>query len=920
MKNFKFISTLMFCFAFLFMQGQDLIKDTQNGIKSSNVALKTTDNANAIFKNIDVISKTEKFTPSTLFKINSNKRELTSRYKNTVSGAVFLDLSKSDLTKINQQKPKNVSFSLPVNENNSIELMLTESNFKTEDFIVRTADGKLFDYKKEGGLFYQGVVKDDPNSTVALSIFNNSIRGIISDKDGNYVLGAIDTEHNKKVNTYVTNSNKYVLFNDYNLTTENDFMCANDASVESKAKATINNISKRNIANSNESNLSQVDKYIPIYLECDYSSFTDLFDNSTGSAYNFLTSLFNETSIIYATEDVNIKLSELYIVNSTSAQNSTLGNEVSWANSNISSSNGWPTRTGKKSPPQEILDIFTHYIQDNFNGRLAHLVYTINTYSGTPYSVAYANRSYVGSPAICLDYQSVGVGPTAASSFTPYVDAFPNFSRDVFVFAHELGHNFGLKHGYQCVWSLSNNVADIMLDSGSTGLELDNCSESWDPSSQPSCGHLNFPPAIMSSCQDHPLSNGFGRLPGTVLRNNYNAPCTSTYSDITTSTTSGDLDCRGDIDIFTDFTWLNSLVDPNDCGGEKISVWTKGTSSYWKYFYIQDDVSKKLYYSSGSSNYYYLAQDFGTSTYYLNYYLSNGARNIANWSCDCCVIDISNFETDFGIWNDGGANCWRRGDTYTDNNTNNDFAGTGRVGALLRWNTGTSLMTTDALDLENFDEVNVGFSFFGHSMEGNEKFRLQISVDGGANYYGVKEWTFKTTATPDDVDQYNVTNSDNYNSNVHSNVRYAADVKISTYNLSSNTKFRFRSYSHKWDYVILDNIVISTCDASGDGTLARMGEVDAEDLRIETNDIISLYPNPAEDVLNINIKGMEFSSIDEELDFEIYSFDGRMIKKGTMNNAGNFRIDINQLAANQTYLIKVQTADGEVFTDKFVKN
>jgi len=621
MKNLKIILTLMFVSVVLFTQAQDLIRDTQKGVKANKVALKTTtDNPNAIFKKIEAISKTEKFTPIKLFNINSNKRELTDRFQDKVSGAVFMDVSKNNLAKINEERPKNISFLLPVNNENNIELELTEANFVTEDFVVRLADGEQFDLESVGGIFYQGVVKGDPASIAAVSIFNNSVRAIISDNDGNYVIGAIDAEgNNKKSNSYVSNSSKYVLYNDYNLANKKEFICGNDiepnyTKSELKNNESIKSNERRNYTQTDNAVVAQVDKYVPIYIECDYSSYSILFNNSIEDTYSFFTSLFNETSIIFASEGVNIKMSEFYIVNTNTKQNGDLA---------------WTLYYGSVTPDwsgydTDVVNIFTDYLKDDYNGRLAHLAYTIYR-NGNIWSGARANRYYVDAPAICQDYlgnnpglTGLNYGPTAASSFVPYVDAFPNFTRDVYVFAHELGHNFGLRHSYECAWTLSNDPTVIMLNSGNTGLELDDCSESWPPfdangdgvvapgEGQPSCTHLNFPPTIMSACQDH---------------YNYNNPCTSAFSDITSPTTTGDFDCRGDVDIFSDFPSLSIYVDPNNCDNEKISVWVKEDDDYWKYIYIKNGTTGYLYTSNGGPTY-YLASDNGDYSH-INWYVGS---------------------------------------------------------------------------------------------------------------------------------------------------------------------------------------------------------------------------------------------------------------------------------------------------------
>jgi hypothetical protein len=138
--------------------------------------------------------------------------------------------------------------------------------------------------------------------------------------------------------------------------------------------------------------------------------------------------------------------------------------------------------------------------QSGFNGRLAHLLSTRGLGGG----VAWLN-------SLCSSFSNYAV----SGNLNGGVVAYPNYSWNVNVIAHELGHNFGSNHTQACVWN-GNNTA------------IDGCADSE--------GSCPRPPAaagggtIMSYCHlngvgINPLK-GFGPQPGDKIFNNFqNATC-----------------------------------------------------------------------------------------------------------------------------------------------------------------------------------------------------------------------------------------------------------------------------------------------------------------------------------------------------------------------------------------------------------
>jgi len=91
------------------------------------------------------------------------------------------------------------------------------------------------------------------------------------------------------------------------------------------------------------------------------------------------------------------------------------------------------------------------------------------------------------------------------------------------------------------------------------------------------------------------------------------------------------------------------------------------------------------------------------------------------------MINTETFESGWGIWNDGGSDARRQ--------DNNNYASSGNFSAAIQDNTGTSVITTDNLDLLAYTEIEVNFNYYPVSMDNsNEDFWLQISTNGGSSF------------------------------------------------------------------------------------------------------------------------------------------------------------------------------------------
>ena len=173
----------------------------------------------------------------------------------------------------------------------------------------------------------------------------------------------------------------------------------------------------------------------------------------------------------------------------------------------------------------------------------------------------------------------------------------------------------------------------------------------------------------------------------------------------------------------------------------------------------------------------------------------------------CSVIDLTNFDSGWGIWNDGGSDCTR--------STLNAASGT--HSARIRDNSGAfSSFFTDPLDLANYSSIEISFTYITSSMDNSrEDFWLQFSLDGGSTYSTYEEW--------------------NQGDEFENGVRYYETVRFEGISFTANTRFRFRcDASNNGDLVYIDDVEIKGCSG---GSSCTPGASCDDGLACTTNDV-----------------------------------------------------------------------------------
>lgn len=266
-----------------------------------------------------LIGKT--FKKITLFQRVTNKSRVNipSEFKNY---STFI-LQKKSMKSFVISSPEEMSLQIP-RADKPIILELVKVNITSDDFsIVEMPSGKLI--KPNYEIFhYKGIVKDNPKSIAAITIFNGEISGVISlpDDVGNMVLGKLD------------DSNEHILYEDKDIDHLDDFVCQNK---EEHNRPIENKKIRKAVHQSRNTN-----KCPEIFFDIG----NDIVRDKGGSqaASRFIQSVFNQVAILYDNENVEIKLSGI---------------------------RAWTTST----PFSNTLNSYRDYrVSNGFNGDLAHFV------------------------------------------------------------------------------------------------------------------------------------------------------------------------------------------------------------------------------------------------------------------------------------------------------------------------------------------------------------------------------------------------------------------------------------------------------------------------------------------------------------------------------------------------------------------
>ena len=235
------------------------------------------------------------------------------------------------------------------------------------------------------------------------------------------------------------------------------------------------------------------------------------------------------------------------------------------------------------------------------------------------------------------------------------------------------------------------------------------------------------------------------------------------------------------------------------------------------------------------------------------------------------------FENGFGQWEvqSTSATTWTIGENQTDGSSHDGtyFANCVYDEDLAQQN---EKLISPTFDFSNLSNPTLSFwcsmsYYWGVDPYANYHLVVATSTDGGANYTDI--WDSQTIGEYDNFEYFQAT------------------PNIANLGGQSNVKIRFSYIGQDGAQIMLDDITI-------DGTVG---------INENTSNTISIYPNPATTVLNVDAEGYNTVEIVNILGQVVYG----------ANATSNMQINVS-LLDNGVYFVRLSGANGTA-TQKFVK-
>jgi len=314
--------------------------------------------------------------------------------KATVENASFATINTQSVAGLVASKAPYIEIAVPYH-GSFIPVQLYKVDILAEGFHVDTDKAKSIAYTP--GVFYRGIVKNDPNSVAAFSFFNNELYGLVSSESyNNLVIGKINKANN---------ASDYIIYSDAEMKVLNDFKC---------------HVKEDNIAPApaNKSNAApESTRCVTVYFEIDNNLYVQNGSNTTTTT-NWMTAVFNNVKTLFNNDGVTVSLKSLYI----------------WTVDDPYTGDSSSDYLFQFNDLRPVFDGDVGQLVGIDSGGLGGVAVTINGLCSQN------NFSYSD---VNFQYQTV-----------------PTYSWTVMVITHELGHLLGSPHTHACAWNGNNTAID----------------------------------------------------------------------------------------------------------------------------------------------------------------------------------------------------------------------------------------------------------------------------------------------------------------------------------------------------------------------------------------------------------------------------------------------------------------------------
>lgn len=260
-------------------------------------------------------------------------------------------------------------------------------------------------------------------------------------------------------------------------------------------------------------------------------------------------------------------------------------------------------------------------------------------------------------------------------------------------------------------------------------------------------------------------------------------------------------------------------------------------------------------------------------------------NNLGCLSCGDSILVDQNFDAGWGNWIDGGVDAARI-----------PLTGFGHV-IRLRDNSGddSAIYTNDISVAGGTGGVSFEFKYYANSMEANENFLVEYSIDGGATYKVAK----------------------NFRSGIEfeNGIIYHELIDIIDTDFSYNDFVRFKircDASGNGDLVYIDDILVKSCNISQ----PRLGNPKNEETHY-LSEGLNIYPNPVKGNSQVSIDISDIDAVAKSI--AVYDINGKLIEMRTIEEEELLLKIATTDYSQGTYMLMLNTSKGSIMK-KFIVN
>ncbi len=274
--NFKFLIPSFILLLSAFMLGAQDLTPIQEKLQAHK----------AFFSNAEVIR------PMSIANVALNQRSVVDKAVD-IEKAIFLTPDFEKLSGMIAKNSNKMAMAIPLNSNSSLELHLIKAKVFSDEFKVYAASDRSKPFPYTSGIHYWGMVKDHPNSLVAISFYKDNIAGVINYDGKFYDLGKLEN----------SNNGQHILYENKDLKKQFELDCT---IVEPEGN------SNKGVSSKTTSSASEAsDNCVKMYLETDYSMYE--YYGSVVDVTNYVTGAFSQVILLYANESINMVINELVV-------------------------------------------------------------------------------------------------------------------------------------------------------------------------------------------------------------------------------------------------------------------------------------------------------------------------------------------------------------------------------------------------------------------------------------------------------------------------------------------------------------------------------------------------------------------------------------------------------------------------------